>query len=204
MTAFAPATIGIPYILERTDKETGEIIKTEKNTEILKQLFDIGRLYDHIDNFELVKNAYTRIAKQEAHYRKNKYTVEDVLRNTFQTALKLCRIDLQGFVEDEESEALRKGIGSVGSFLFAGRLTYDEVKILAAKAALLSIMISKNIDIPDISDYQYSTSTVETMTDDLLPRGFGSLNKLKRINPECFFYLFIMSTIIDDYSWVTE
>jgi len=200
LTAFAPNTIGIPYILERTNNGTGKTIKTAKNTEILKQLFDIGRLYDHISNFELVKNTYSRIASQEAKYRHNEFTIEDTLRNTFQTALKICRIDLRGFTEDEESKALREGIGSVGNFLFNGRLTYDDAKIIAAKAALLAIIIHNNLEITDISDYHASEESIKLIADKQLPREFGSLQKLKTINPECFFYLYKISKVI--YAWV--
>lgn len=204
LAAFAPATIGIPYVLERRNDKTGEIIKTEKDTEILKQLFDIGRLFDHISNFESIKNTYKRIANQETQYRTGKYTIDEILKNTFQTALKICRIDLKGFTDDEESQALRNGISSVGSFLFSGRLSYDEAKINAAKAALLSMMIFKDIKAIDFSDYRYSVSTFKALGDDLLPREFGSLSRLKKMNPECFFFLFKISTITDDYSWVTE
>lgn len=189
LTAFAPGTIGIPY-------------GVDKETEIFKQLFDISRLYDHIENLRSVINTYVRIAEQESNYRGNKHTIEGSLKDSFQTAIKICRIDLKGFVEDENSKALRKGISSVGSFLFSGRLTFDEAKIIAAKAALLAIMIHNKREIPNISEYRASSDNLKNLIDKQLPREFGSLQKLKGINPECFFYLYKMSTLTDDYSWV--
>ena len=55
LTAFAPNTSGIPYIKEGRDR----------SLEIIKQLYDVGRLFEHGDNFQHTKDTFTQIGKIE-------------------------------------------------------------------------------------------------------------------------------------------
>ena len=52
LTAFAPTTTGVPY-------------GSDKQREIIKQLFDIGELFDSINNLETVKSSFNAIAEIE-------------------------------------------------------------------------------------------------------------------------------------------
>lgn len=87
LTAFAPNTIGIPYF------KKGQSFAME----ICKQLFDLGKLFDRIQNIETVAKSFRAFAEQEIVYRKNKdkaldITPEMVLRDTIET----CRIIANG------------------------------------------------------------------------------------------------------------
>ena len=80
LTAFAPTTTGIPYI--KKDKEMG--------MEIIKQMYDVGCLFDEIDNVSMVKDVFNAFATVELKYRGNTHTISDVLDDTFYTALAIC------------------------------------------------------------------------------------------------------------------
>jgi len=56
LTAFAPKTIGIPY-------------GKNKSMEIIKQLFDLGILFDHITSLKEISQIYKKISKTEASFR---------------------------------------------------------------------------------------------------------------------------------------
>ncbi len=56
LTAFAPKTIGIPY-------------GKNKSMEIIKQLFDLGILFEHITSLKEISQIYKKISKTEASYR---------------------------------------------------------------------------------------------------------------------------------------
>jgi len=48
LTAFAPNTSGIPYI--KGDRDC--------SLEIIKQLYDVGRLFEHSGNFQHIKETF--------------------------------------------------------------------------------------------------------------------------------------------------
>lgn len=52
LTAFAPNTTGIPY-------------GRDKEVEIIKQLFDVGHLFDMVFDIEVVSIVFDRFAKTE-------------------------------------------------------------------------------------------------------------------------------------------
>ncbi|NWF89924.1 MAG: nucleotidyl transferase AbiEii/AbiGii toxin family protein, partial [Ignavibacteriaceae bacterium] len=83
LTAFAPNTIGILY-------------GTDKSMEIIKQLFDISILFDSLDDLEKISSTYTKIYSQQNAYRGNKFTIEEVLKNSITAASKICMLDLKG------------------------------------------------------------------------------------------------------------
>jgi len=74
LTAFAPNTTGILY---------------EKNrpVEIIKQLYDIGSLFDLVEQLDIVKTSFEKMAADEIRYRELNITSDDILKDIFETAL---------------------------------------------------------------------------------------------------------------------
>ena len=70
LTAFAPNTTGIPY-------------NAEKEKEILKQLFDIGNLFDLLTDIAIFKQSFLETVKDEIKYRPEREieSVEQVLND---------------------------------------------------------------------------------------------------------------------------
>jgi len=66
LTAFAPNTIGIPYF------KGGQLFTME----ICKQLFDLSKLFDRIENVEVVAKSFQAFAQQEFIYRNNDNNAE--------------------------------------------------------------------------------------------------------------------------------
>lgn len=66
LTAFAPKTTGILYSKNRP-------------VEIIKQLYDIGFLFDQITDLNVVKESYARVVEEEIGYRKLNMDAEDIL-----------------------------------------------------------------------------------------------------------------------------
>ncbi len=77
LTAFAPNTTGILY-------------KTEKYTEIIKQMFDLGKLFDKIENFESVVISFQHHAKKEIKYRNLSLAPEKVLDDILSTCIEVA------------------------------------------------------------------------------------------------------------------
>ena len=79
MTAFAPRTIGIPYMK----------VNNSCGMEIIKQLYDIGRLFDKADDMFAINSTYRRIAEKELMYHNTSCSVDDVLSDTMDNALSI-------------------------------------------------------------------------------------------------------------------
>ena len=74
LTAFAPNSTGIPYY-------KGE---DSMSMEIIKQLYDIGNLFDRSENLKIVKETFCRFSRTELSYRKAKDKTEtDVIEIYF-------------------------------------------------------------------------------------------------------------------------
>lgn len=59
LTAFAPNTSGIPYVKGNHDR----------SLEIIKQLYDVGRLFEHVEDLNLTMASFKEIAVVELQYR---------------------------------------------------------------------------------------------------------------------------------------
>lgn len=128
LTAFAPTTTGIPYI--KKDKEMG--------MEIIKQMYDVGCLFDEIDDISMVKDVFKAFAAIELEYRGNTHTISDVLDDTFYTALAVC---FRKNIQNTNFTVLNNGIISIKSYIFSDSFHLDKAVTYAAKAAYLAILI---------------------------------------------------------------
>lgn len=133
LTAFAPNTTGIPY-------------KLQKEKEIIKQLFDIGCLFDRITHIEICRQSYLVSAREEIAYRPENAieSVDYVLQDTIRTALLIARREILKSVEEMEQFAeIETGIQQFRHFVFAGNFSVLDAQVAAAKAAYLAAMILK-------------------------------------------------------------
>ena len=155
--------------------------------EIIKQLFDLGCLFDQVKVFVEVKDAFIKLADQEIDYRKlTGKTHKDVLDDIITTGLLLTS---RGKDLDEENRnkfmELQQGILKFKSFLINGNFRIDEANVAAAKAAYMAAKIKSNQmqtlerynDAMDITEYQIEN------------KQYARLNKqLKKVPGGALFY----------------
>lgn len=166
LTAFAPKTTGILYSKNRP-------------VEIIKQLYDIGFLFEQITNLDVVKESYTRVVQEEIGYRKLNITPDVVLKDTHQACYTLAERE----IKSDEFKHLQLGIKNFTNFTIS-RFSIEEAITASAKVAYLTTLLTKeeNQDIErfknplEIKDWQIEDQT------------YNKLNKLKKTNPEAFFY----------------
>ena len=171
LTAFAPNTTGIPYFKK----------EDSMSMEIMKQLYDIGNLLDVVSDAKIIKSTFYRFAATELTYRsKGGMNEKDVLDDIMQTSL--C-IVTRGADGKGEFEQLRIGIQRVSGFIFSESYHLEKAILHASKAAYLSSVIS------------YDAKVIEIFRDPLELKDWiiaepinTKLNKLKKANPEAFFY----------------
>ncbi|MDD3787309.1 MAG: nucleotidyl transferase AbiEii/AbiGii toxin family protein [Petrimonas sp.] len=171
LTAFAPNTTGIPYY-------KGE---DSMSMEIMKQLYDISNLFDVCSDLDIIKNTFTRFAKTELSYRNDRDKSEkDVLEDIFQTSL--CVVS-RGMLGSGNFEELQLGIKRVSGFIFSETFHIEKAIIAASKAAYLSSLIAS-----DVISFEKFNNPVQIKDWSIDHPEFNKLNKLKKSNPEAFFY----------------
>jgi len=180
LTAYAPNTTGIPYF-KKDDSMSMEIIK---------QLYDIGNVFDAVNDLETIKTTFYRFAikttfyrfaKTEIAYRNSeKITEKEVLEDIYQTTLCIVTRGTEGKGNFEE---LQNGIQRVGSFIFSESYHIEKAIAHASKVAYLSALI------------QHNAKTIDKFGNPLQLKAWqigeplnNKLNKLKKSNPEAFFY----------------
>jgi len=169
LTAFAPNTTGIPY------QKSGNSMSME----IIKQLYDIGNLFDKINDLDIIKSTFYKFAKTELTYRNNKKLNEqDVLEDIYQTSLCIASRGAEGIGNFEE---LQLGIQRIRAYIFSESYHIEKAIIQASKVAYLITLIENNI------------AKIEKYSNPLQMKDWqinNKLNKLKKSNPEAFFYWF--------------
>ncbi len=171
LTAFAPNTTGIPYFKK----------EDSMSMEIIKQLYDIGNLFNAVNDIETIRTTFYRFAKTEIFYRDSgKITEIEVLEDIYQTSLCMVTRGADGKGKFEE---LQNGIQRVSSFIFSESYHIEKAIAHASKAAYISALIRHNaqkiekfVNPLQIKDWQIGNPLN------------NKLNKLKKSNPEAFFY----------------
>ncbi len=182
LTAFAPNTTGIPY--KKGTKEMG--------MEIIKQMYDIGCLFDYADDAEIISTVFSSFADTEIQYRGNTCTVSDVLDDIIDNSLEIC---LRGKHGRADFGILLKGIRQVKGFIYSESFHLDRAITYAAKAAYMATIIKygqKEIR-------KFDAAKIQEMKDWLIKEPMNTkLNKLKKSNAEAFFYLYQLSELTPD------
>lgn len=174
LTAYAPHTSGIPFVQE----------DRERNAEIIKQLYDVGRLFDKIgDDISSLSGVFGNICRQELSYKTDTGTIDSVYSDIRGTSL--C-LSCEGDVAQDEYRVLFEGVHLFRKYLYHGK-SYNATKAVAdaAKAAYLATAIQRGK--PAIEHYRQDANMPEP------PDNFAAvlhkrLLKLKKGNPEAFFY----------------
>lgn len=180
LTAFAPHTIGVPF-------------GKKKSMEIIKQLFDIGELFDEMKDIHQVISNYRSIQKQESKYHKNTPTLSETLEDTIETAFLFCQSRLKGGKEDAGIEEMHRGLKQIHSYLLGAPFHIEEARIAASKAALLASMIQQNKDDIDVITIKYNPAKVDDIRDVSLKGRLEILNKLKETQTKAFYYWWLIS-----------
>jgi len=168
LTAFAPTTTGILYTKNRP-------------MEIIKQLFDIGCLFDQAGKLEETSAAFHSIAVQELKYRGMKITPAEVLEDAFQAAVTVCDRNLA----DPNFQHLAKGIHNIKPHIFY-RFVIEDAVVCAAKVMLLATLLRQN---HSAAAPKYGAA--KDILEWLIPTtDYNRFNKLRKTNPEAFFYVF--------------
>lgn len=183
LTAFAPHTLGVPF-------------GKGKSMEIIKQLFDLGELFGHVDDFSELSSSYKSIWHQESRFHDQKITLSQTLDDTIDTGFLLGQAKLKGAVESADLDELLQGISQLKSYFLGTKFNIDDARVAAAKVALLAAIVRSERLPVKIDEVTYSPSKVKDIETVILGGRFQILNKLKALTPEAFYYWWVISKLL--------
>lgn len=189
LTAFAPNTIGIPYFKGK-DKQSFSM-------EICKQLFDLSKLFERIDNMEVVAASFFAFAKQEIEYRKILnpeiiITTEIVLQDTIDTCIVFAKRERGNDDENAKFKELQKGIKAFGTgFLMDGNFRIDNAVQASAKIAYLAtkLLIKNYSPINYYNDNDINDLVIDNPD-------WNFLMRLKRQSDKSTFYYWYQTVLL--------
>jgi len=170
LTAFAPNTTGVPY------EKNGH----SKAMEIIKQLYDIGNLFDAAKDLKIVRETFKKFALTEMSYRKLTQNPGLVLEDIFETALCISTRGLEG---KGDFTALQNGVSQIRAYIFSETYQIEKAIVHAAKAAYLT----KLIDLKKNKAEKFENA-MQIKDWNIEQPFYTRLNKLKKSNPQAFFY----------------
>jgi hypothetical protein len=181
LTAFAPRTTGVPFA--PADGNTPDTMQ------IVKQLFDVGELFNLAEDLLAVRRVYQRVFDLENACRGGGFTVSDALEDTLQASLSLCLHRLKGITDSPEALLLEDGARKLTSHLGSHRFNLDMAKLAAAKSALLTRLIANENSGSSLGVYRMIHAPEELRQLSITGEN-ERLNRLMSINPEGFWYCY--------------
>lgn len=166
LTAFAPKTTGILYTKGRP-------------VEVIKQLFDVAFLMDNITDIKVVQNSYNKVVDEEIKFRKLIISANQVLEDTQEACYVLSTRD----VNSKEFKHLQLGVSNFTNFTIV-RFNIEEAITAASKVAYL-VEVLKNEGITKVERFNNPLQVKDWIIEN---QQYNKLNKLKKSNPEAFFY----------------
>ena len=158
LTASAPNTTGILYSKNRP-------------LEVVKQLFDVGLLFDQATDLGLTRLTFDKLAAQEIGFRQLSITPADVLTDVFETALLLTRRD----TKDPKFTFLQDGVKRLNSFIVSD-FRIEQAILAASKVAYLSRLLQANTTL--INRYQNPAQIAAGLQ--ITDPAYNRLNKLRK------------------------
>ncbi|NCB96837.1 MAG: hypothetical protein EOM36_00550 [Bacteroidia bacterium] len=179
LTAFAPNTTGIPYFKGQDSM----------SMEIIKQLYDIGNLFDSVTDIETIKTTFTEFARTELEYRDmNNLSEKDVLEDIYQTSLCIVTRGAEG---KGDFDQLKQGVQRISRFVFSESYHIEKAITHASKTAYVATLIQH-----DIKSFEKYANPLQIKDWHITEPMNTKLNRLKKSNPEAFFYWYKISLVL--------
>ena len=176
LTAFAPNTTGIPYY-----KTSQNGTQRDCSMEIIKQLYDVARVFEEVKDLQITAKSFSQIAEVELSYRGLENSPKLIFDDIRQTAL--C-ISTRGAEGNGDFGMLQRGISRIKAFMFKGGYTIENAIVDAARAAYIATLLEKG----ETSIEKYNGDPLSVAPLQVLPALPSCLNRLKRQSPEAFYY----------------
>lgn len=168
LTVLAPNTTGIHY-------------NSDKELELMKQLYDVDKLFNEAEYIDIVKKSFINISNREIKYRKLKeITNEDVLEDIRDFCIDTI---LQNNIENQHDVNI--GMKKLQGFIIENKFRREQEVLTAVGKVLYLMKLIKN-DENKIERY----SKESKLKDIIIPEKFKKiLKKMNNYNEEAYYYI---------------
>lgn len=177
---FGPDTIGIPRF--KGDRNC--------NLEIIKQMFDVSRLFEAVDDFTNTYETFLKVSEMELGYRHLEGQIAKYYEDVRATAL--C-ISTRGLVGGGDFDFFNNGIRRIQPFMHQGRYFVLQAGVDAARAAYLATCFEKGITVIEKYDGN-ATEAVKLRLKGTVP---VKLPQLRSSNLEAYWYWVKISELLE-------
>jgi hypothetical protein len=189
LTAFAPATTGVPFY---------NAAGADQRLQVAKQLFDVGVLFDAATDFDQMAGTYDAMHALESGYRAARPSREAALTDTLQACLALTATKQRDLAAYPDAPHLHNGFDRLGGHLTWAGFGREHRHTLAARAAVLAahLRAGRNFDFAT-ARYTGSAGQIAALRAATLngtPNAW--LDGLKAVNPEAFHYWLAASPLL--------
>ncbi len=184
LTAFAPRTIGILY-------------DPKRKTDIVKQLFDVGVLFDAATDLNVAAEVYAATHARQLVYRNKTFTITDTLNDSIEAGLLYSQLELRGGTKTEHGLFLQDGVTGLQNHLVNQPFRRDEARIAAAKAACVAAWIQRRPANVTIQQLRFQSEHIAELRDLQIQAPWTPLTRLKGGNPEAFHYWYHAQKILN-------
>ncbi len=171
LTAFAPETTGI-------------LFGKNKEVEIIKQLFDLGNLFNEIKDFKIVREAYYPLVEKEITYRNLDIAMKEVIKDSIDACQILAKRQKNKTTDLYKFQEFEDGLRRFKNHIITSTFRIDEAIEAGAKVAYILAKIKCKDDSPLLKFNRRSM----TLSDYVLDGEWNYLNKLRKLPNGALFY----------------
>lgn len=171
LTAYAPGTTGVPF-------------NCGKETEIIKQLFDIAFLVGEMSDLKEVSASFFNTAQKEIEYRRLDIEPDLILDDIFQTGMMIARRERNSGEAMNNFEEIIKGIRGLKNMLISDFFAIEQAIEASAKAAWFAMKIKNG----HFSRLLFYHTEIDMSALSIENPAYQFLNKLKKTNRPAFYY----------------
>ncbi len=185
LTAFAPTTVGLLY--QPVPRRPDDPPPVPRPLGVLKQMFDVGVLFEHATDLRAVAAAYDHCFRiqQEARRRTHPCTREQALDDTLDASAHIAALALKD-IDNAKTAFFRDGVRILNNHLVGGTFTTTTAQIHAARAALVAALLkSGRTDLP--MEALRPVPPAADIAPLNLPAPWERYARLKKLSPEAFY-----------------
>ena len=169
---------------------TGIAYNSNKDMEIIKQMFDVSCLIDEFDDQNTTLEIYKNCVSEESKFRGKSFTYQECLIDTIKTCLCICS---RGRYDSSHYQPLLYGIRCVKSHIFGAKYTGEIAAQDACKILYFASCLVTN------SQFQIINEPVK---DEIhLQKPFNLLSPIRKIYPIAFSYVVESSKLLKGFTF---
>jgi len=167
-----------------------------RKTDIVKQLFDVGALFDAATDLSVAAEAYSAAHARQLVYRKTTFSLADTLKDSMHAGFLLSQLQLKGGAESEDGKFLYEGVHNLANHLVNFPFRHAEARVAAGKVACAAAWIQRRPAGVTIEKGRFQPDRIAELRDVHIQAPWTPLTRLMGGNAEAFHYWYQAQRIL--------